>query len=69
VTADGSPQRIVGRIKVEIEYANVKKCLPIYIVPLLPIYIVPTRLIPGDRLLEALRPSAQMSSDRGSRIS
>jgi len=33
VTADGSPQRIVGRIKVEIEYANVKKCLPIYIVP------------------------------------
>jgi len=33
VTADGSPQRIIGRIKVEIEYANVMKWLPIYIVP------------------------------------
>jgi len=33
VTADGSPQRIVRRIKVEIKYANIKKSLPIYIVP------------------------------------
>jgi len=29
VTADGSPKRIIGRIKVEIDYANVKKWLPI----------------------------------------
>jgi len=32
-TADGSPQRIVGKMKVNIEYGNIQKILNIYIVP------------------------------------
>jgi len=32
-TADGSPQRIVGKMKVNIEHGNIQKILNIYIVP------------------------------------
>jgi len=32
-TGDGSPQRIVGKMKVNIEYGNIQKILNIYIVP------------------------------------